>query len=59
LPLVPLSFFSRSSGRLCLKKRTFAFERMAPSTMLAWTFWSMMTQSPGRISAEMSPTFVL
>ena len=59
LPLDTLSFFSRSSGRLCRKKRTSALERIAPSTMLACEFWSATIRSPGRIRPWINPTLVL
>ena len=58
-PEGPWSFFSSSSGWLCLKKRMLALERIAPSTMLAWEFWSATIRSPGRINPAISPTFML
>ena len=59
LPGNPSSLRSRSSGSLCRKKREVAFERIIPSTMLAWASLSATIRSPGRIRPAITPTLAL
>ncbi len=48
---------SRCSGSLCRKRRSFARERSAPSSWLAWQSWSAKTASRRPNRAGTIPVF--